>query len=79
MTITIKKLYLAFADSAHDIWVDDFLIPASDQFIPFSATRTFAVPAGSTTFHLVCVENAGAVTFQDSSITALYVPNLYAP
>ena len=67
------------ADLSHLIVVDDLGIPASLLGLPFSGTRTFAVPAGSTTFRLVCLETGGGVTFFDSQITALYVPNLYAP
>ena len=66
-------------DHSHAIIVHDFNVDASLQAIPFSGTRTFAVPAGPTTFHLVCRNDSGDVTFHDSQITALYVPALYAP
>lgn len=66
-------------DVSHLIVVDDLGVPASLLGLPFSGTRTFAVPAGSTTFRLVCLETGGGVTFYDSQITALYAPKLYAP
>ena len=66
-------------DASHLIVVDDLGIPASLLGLPFSGTRTFAVPSGSTTFRLACLETGGGVTFYDSQITALYAPNVYAP
>lgn len=65
-------------DSAHFFAADDSGVLASTQTIPLSGTRTFSVPAGSTTFTLVCAK-AGGAWILDSQITALYIPNLYAP
>jgi hypothetical protein len=45
--------------------------------VPFSATRGFDVNVGANTFNLVCVENAGAVNVDDTSLTAIFVPARY--
>lgn len=76
---TITDGAISFADSAHEIRIDDAIINESGAYHAFSATRTFPVVAGVTTFRLVCEELAGEVDFYDSQITALYVPNNYAP
>jgi hypothetical protein len=47
---------------------------ASMAFVPFSATRAFAVQAGVHNFHLMCDESAGDVWVSDSSVTAIWFP-----
>ena len=59
--------------------LDDFGAEAMKAYTPLSVTNTFAVPAGPPTFHLVCLKATGAVSVEQPSITALYVPELYAP
>jgi hypothetical protein len=76
---TITDGATSFPDSAHDVKFDDAIINESGAYSAFSATRTFAVSAGTTTFRPVCEELAGQVDFYDSQITALYVPNSDAP
>jgi len=76
---TITDGTISFPDSAHDVKFDDAHVNASGEYRAFSATRTFPVAAGTTTFRLVCEEISGEVDFYDSQITALYIPNSYAP
>ena len=45
--------------------------------VPFGATRGFDVAAGSTAFNLVCNQLSGAVTVNDTSLTAIFVPGAY--
>ncbi|CAN5872227.1 hypothetical protein BH20PSE1_BH20PSE1_11090 [soil metagenome] len=45
--------------------------------MPFGATRGFEVAAGSTAFNLVCNQLSGAVTVNDTSLTAIFVPTRY--
>jgi hypothetical protein len=60
---------------------DDHLIIAGESgatasmaFVPFSATRAFAVQAGVHNFHLMCDEPTGDVWVSDSSVTAIWFP-----
>ncbi len=66
-------------DESNLMLADDGGVVQSLETFPLSGTRTFAVSAGPTTFHLVCLEVDGDVAIFDSQITALYVPALYAP
>lgn len=43
----------------------------------FGMTEGFVVPAGTTTFNLVCREITDSVTVNDSDLTAIYAPTQY--
>jgi hypothetical protein len=63
----------AALDSTHMIVAEESSAFAM-HFVPFGATRQFAVSAGPVTINLVCDEFAGNVSVDDTSLTAIFVP-----
>ena len=44
----------------------------SDRYLPFAATRGFAVTAGRKTIYLVCDKATGTIDVSDTSLTAIF-------
>jgi hypothetical protein len=61
-------------EGEHDIRADDFNTGASQAYIPMAGTRGYNVSPGTFTVRLVCVRVAGSISINDTSLTALYVP-----
>lgn len=64
-------------DPSHEFRADDSNSPAATNTMPFSSTRFFEVPAGATTFKLVCREFDPEVVVRDTELTAVFIPNRY--
>ena len=48
------------------------------HFMPFSGTRGFSfIFSGSTTFRLICDEQSGSASVQDTQLTAIFLPTRY--
>ena len=59
-----------------NISVSEFATNSGLTDIPFGLTRGFVVPAGSTTFNLVCI-GTSTMFIHASSLTAIFVPTAY--
>lgn len=60
-------------NAEHSMWARE-ASNAAMYNLPFSMTRGFDVPAGNTTFNLVCNEQFGSVELFSSFMTAIYSP-----
>ena len=68
----------SFLDFDHMAVAETTSGPNGVNWVPFALTRGFAVPAGSTTFALICEEVSGTqMQVLKSSLTALFVPTVY--
>ena len=61
-------------DTNYLMQASDFGAAASpSQFVPFSLTRGYSVPAGTYAYNLVCAESgSSSVTVQDTNISAIF-------